>query len=492
MNNINSQQRRAFHPLPPAYDSPATDKTSSICRAARRRASRQSRRAVYERGKSVDGAVNLSTGEYAIARIPGHDVCHRVGCFGAHGVLPGSGGELMRGAALPVLWLCGPPGVGKTTVAWEMYSHLMQAGIETAVVDIDQLGICYPEPAADPGRHRMQARNLDAVAAAFRAAGARCLIVSGVVDTARGVHVGEIPRAAVTVCRLRADRDELRQRFTSRGEPAELVDHVLREADVLDASTFADACVDTSGLSVNEVAWLVRERTRGWPTPTQGCSADADEPTAAAAVTTPDRSQASAQTVPMAAGPVLWLCGATGVGKSTVGFEVYQRVLRAGVTAAYIDLDQLGFCHPVPHDDPGNHRVKSRNVAAVWGTYRAAGAQCLIMTGPVENEVAVKAYADALPAAELTLCRLHAEREQLTKRIKLRGRGGGSWAQPGDPLRGQSVTRLLQIADQAVASDAALEDAGIGDLRIDTDAHTVEQVADALVAQVALPGLRSP
>ncbi|MGW2643107.1 hypothetical protein [Streptomyces sp. NPDC001348] len=65
-------------------------------------------------------------------------------------------------------------------------------------------------------------------------------------------------------------------------------------------------------------------------------------------------------------------CGANGVGKSTVGFEVCQRVLGAGATAAYLDLDQLGFCRPVP-DDPANHRVKVRNLAAVWRTYRAAG-----------------------------------------------------------------------------------------------------------------------
>jgi hypothetical protein len=367
-----------------------------------------------------------------------------------------------------------------------MYSHLIRAGIESGFVDIDQLGICYPEPAEDPGRHRMKARNVDAVVAGFRAAGARSLIVSGVVDPACGVHVDQIPQAAVTVCRLRADREVLRQRFTGRGGPAELVDEVLREADTLDASTFANACVDTSGLLVNEVARRVGERTGGWPTSDLGRSAAAPEPLA---VTPAGRSSALAQAEPSADLPVLWLCGATGVGKSTVGFEVYQRVLGAGATAAYLDLDQLGFCPPVP-DDPANHRVKARNLAAVWRTYRAAGAQCLIMSGPVEDEATIKAYDEALSAAELTLCRLHAGRQHLTERIMSRGHGG-SWAQPGDPLRGQSVTRLLHVADHAVASAASLEDAGIGDLRIDTDGHTVEQVADAITADAVLSKLCS-
>ncbi|MEU9171598.1 AAA family ATPase [Streptomyces sp. NPDC048420] len=390
----------------------------------------------------------------------------------------------MRGAGFPVLWLCGPPGVGKTTVAWEVYSHLIRAGIESGFVDIDQLGICYPEPAGDPGRHRMKARNVDAVVTGFRAAGARCLVVSGVVDPACGVHVDQIPQAAVTVCRLRADREVLRQRFTGRGGPAELVDEVLREADALDASTFADACVDTSGLLVNEVVRHVGERTGGWPASALGRSADGPEP---AVVSAAGRSSALAQAAPSADLPVLWLCGATGVGKSTVGFEVYRRVLGAGVTAAYLDLDQLGFYRSVP-DDPANHRVKARNLAAVWRTYREAGAQCLIMSGPVEDEATVTAYSDALPAAELTLCRLHAGRQHLTERIMSRGQGG-SWAQPGDPLRGQSVTRLLHVADQAVASAASLEDAGMGDLRIDTDGYTVQQVADAITADAVLPEL---
>ncbi|MFI0949261.1 hypothetical protein ACH4Q9_24895 [Streptomyces sp. NPDC021086] len=330
----------------------------------------------------------------------------------------------------------------------------------------------------------MKARNVAAVVAGFRAADARCLIVSGVVDPACGAHVDRIPQAAVTVCRLRADREVLRQRFTGRGGPAELVDEVLREADALDASTFADACVDTNGLLVNEVARRVGQRTGGWPASALGRSADAPEPLA---VTAAGRSSALAQAEPSADLPVLWLCGATGVGKSTVGFAVYQRVLGAGVTAAYLDLDQLGFCRPVP-DDPANHRVKARNLAAVWRTYRAAGARCLIMSGPVEDEATVTAYAEALPAAELTLCRLHAGRQHLTERIMSRAHGG-SWTQPGDPLRGQSVTRLLHVADQAVASAAGLEDAGIGDLRFDTDGLTVEQVADAITADAVLSKL---
>ncbi|CAL9669360.1 hypothetical protein SUDANB43_07371 [Streptomyces sp. enrichment culture] len=165
----------------------------------------------------------------------------------------------------------------------------------------------------------------------------------------------EIPRAAVTVCRLRADRKVLRQRLTGRGGPAEVVDEMLWEAEVLDASTFADACVDTSGLRVDEVVRRVGERTGGWPVPAFGRPADASEPSVVAAGHGNPRP---ARAEPSARPPVLWLCGTTGVGKSAVGFEAYRRVLGAGATAACLDLDQLGWCGPVP-GGPANHGVKA-------------------------------------------------------------------------------------------------------------------------------------
>ena len=369
---------------------------------------------------------------------------------------------------IPVLWLCGPPGIGKSTIGWEIFTQLIQAGIAVGYVDIDQLGICYPEPASDPGRHRLKAQNLGAVVANYRAAGARCVIVSGVVDPGRGVPADLIPRAVMTVCRLRAGRDELRQRFLGRGGQAGLLDEVLSQADAMDASDVADVWVDTSGLAAAEAARLVRERIAGWPVLTGPIRPDE---------TGPNDSPATA-----ADGPVLVLCGATGVGKSTAGFEVHRRTLSAGSAAAYIDLDQIGFCRPVPSGDTGIHRVKARNLAAMWHTYRAAGAQCLIVSGPVESEAAAKAYADALPRAAIMLCRLHAGADELTRRIMLRGHGG-SWPQPGDPLVGQPTAYLLRVAASAVAEAEALEHALASALRVDTDGLTVEETADLIAAR---------
>jgi hypothetical protein len=108
---------------------------------------------------------------------------------------------------LPVLWLCGPSGVGKSTVAWALFAGLPDAGY----VDIDQLGMCYPELPADPGRTVLEARILGRVVTNFAAAGAGCLIVSGYIDSTRGIHTEYLERARLSVLRLRCDQPELRR-----------------------------------------------------------------------------------------------------------------------------------------------------------------------------------------------------------------------------------------------------------------------------------------
>jgi adenylylsulfate kinase-like enzyme len=366
---------------------------------------------------------------------------------------------------LPVLWVCGPCGVGKTTVGWEILSQLDTDGIRVGYVDIDQLGMCYPTPAEDPHNHRVKVANVAAAVATFRAAGARCVVVSGTVDVdvdqAR-TYADQIPGAALTFCRLSIDRDDLRTRLAERGWDADLLEEAMQEAETLDISAFADVCVDTSGMSVPDVAWLVREQAGGWPM--------LMEQTVAVGNWAPN-----ADTIDNAPGPVLWLCGATGVGKSTIGFRIFLQVMGAGVAAAYVDLEQVGFLRPAPADDADNHRVKVRNLSAIWQTFRASGARCLIVVGSVDDRDAVQLYSDSLPAGTLTTVRLHAGHDQLTERIMLRGQGDG-WRAPSDQLKGESTATLNRIAANAAANADELERTEIGDLRIDTDGRTTEEV----------------
>ncbi len=395
--------------------------------------------------------------------------------------VPGSDGPDGRGRGrgggepVPVLWLCGPAGVGKTTVGWEIYSELARAGAGVGYVDIDQLGMCYPEPAADPGRHRMQAENLNALVTAFQLAGARCVVVSGVVHPSHGVYRDLIPQAALTVCRLRADPDEVTRRLLERQGTAAIVPAALTEAAALDANDIGDLCIDTTGLAGADVVRLVHERTAGWMAPSAG--------------TRRPRPRDRTDPRPAPAGRILWLCGATGVGKSTVGFAIYHKtVFGRRIPGAYVDLDQIGFLGPTAPDEATNHRVRARVLAALWQTFRAAGADCLTIVGPAQGPAAITAYARALPAATITVCRLHAGPGELTRRILLRGQGG-SWAQPGDPLKGLPDAHLRDIAGLAAAQAEALDQATVGDLRIDTDEHTAQETADEIIARTGWPQL---
>jgi hypothetical protein len=88
------------------------------------------------------------------------------------------------GSLIPVLWLCGPAGVGKSTVSWQLFSELTQSGARIAFADADQLCMCYPAPPADPGRERIRAQNLGAMIGNYQAAGARCAEVGAIrIDT---------------------------------------------------------------------------------------------------------------------------------------------------------------------------------------------------------------------------------------------------------------------------------------------------------------------
>ena len=167
----------------------------------------------------------------------------------------------MRSGPTPLLWLYGPSGVGKSTVGWDLLRQLSEAGVPTAYLDADQLGLAWDPPGDDPDQHRLKAANLGALWPHYRAAGARCLIFTGCVedrDTARH-YAAQVPGAALTLCRLRARADTLRSRILRRGRQTHRAEEVVRQAPLLDRDDFGDLTVDTDDLPVAEVARRVRQ-----------------------------------------------------------------------------------------------------------------------------------------------------------------------------------------------------------------------------------------
>ncbi|MER6951581.1 hypothetical protein ABT294_46955 [Nonomuraea sp. NPDC000554] len=379
---------------------------------------------------------------------------------------------------LPLLWLSGPSGVGKSSAGWEIFAQLSRSGVKAAFVDGDQISLCYPPP--EGSTHRIRARNLAALWDNLQREGMQCLVLAGFVDTPEEVreYTGLLPDAMFSLCRLRVSSAELRERFLARGWRPDLVEEAVAEAEALDRSGFPDVCVDTDGLAVSEVAQLVRERMGGWPwgrpaaTPGRLVDRQGHAPTPQV-----DAALASAKV------PLLWFSGATAVGKSTIGYEVFTHIIRTGVRAAYVDMKQIAALRPSADDDADNRRLKTRNLAALWAGYRAVGARYLIVSGEADSDEIVRGYADVLPDMALTVCRLHASPATLLERVAQRGRGGGP-ALPGDQMKGLDRSALRRVAEQAAGEAEALDRAGAGDLRIDTDGRSAQEVAAEVLARL--------
>jgi adenylylsulfate kinase-like enzyme len=358
----------------------------------------------------------------------------------------------VRSVPCRVWWLYGPPSVGKSATAWQLYAHLLD-GLPRAYFDVDQVGMCYPEPPADPGRYALKARAAAALARRLAEAGASTVVVSGVLDpTSLNQFTQEVAGLPVTFCRLRANRDELTRRLTSR-YGAEDAARAMGEAEAWDRAGGAHPVVFTDHGTPLEVARRVLEAVRG--------AAVENAPLASA----PDPATAAAETV--GTGRAVLICGPIGVGKSTVGFALFQHLLHRGRCSAYLDLAQLGFLADVPPAAEGGFSARAAAVADLWQHFRAVGAQDLVLSGSVDQLQEVASYRRALHGTPLLVARLRAGAEQLRERIADRVRGGGP-ALAGDALIGVSDEEAQSALDRALAQQAHLDETSVADVTVDT------------------------
>jgi adenylylsulfate kinase len=172
---------------------------------------------------------------------------------------------------IPTLVITGPVGVGKTTVAGAIADQLADAGRANGLIDLDALRWVYPRPADDPFHVALGLRNLAAVAANYRQAGAACLILVDVLE-ARAHLAGyreAIPGAAIQVVRLHAAPATIAARITGREAAGASHDwHQQRAVEL--ATLFArerpeDLLIDTDGKSPPTVAAEILTQS-GWLT----------------------------------------------------------------------------------------------------------------------------------------------------------------------------------------------------------------------------------
>jgi adenylylsulfate kinase-like enzyme len=174
---------------------------------------------------------------------------------------------------LAVIVITGPGGVGKTTVAFEVCRRLEAAGVAHAMIDADELDRVFPAPADDPDKANLTRRNLAAVWANLRSAGAPRLILTMVaasIDDELPQVRQAIPGASITVVRLRASEHDLLKRVRRREVGSGYnyqAPRTIRQAHLMQRESAGDRLVvDTSGRTVGEVAQEILDRS-GWLPP---------------------------------------------------------------------------------------------------------------------------------------------------------------------------------------------------------------------------------
>ena len=182
----------------------------------------------------------------------------------------------------PVIWLCGPQGVGKSTIGYTFFTRLNRV-TKSAYLDLAQLAFCHPTPPGDPHHHTLKATTLAACWPTFRAADAHHLVVTGTITSPNDLHTYRAALAPVpiTLIRLDASPTALTSRLALRAQgsgPAipgddlsglagsalrDLADRALREAAATQAAGIGDLALDTSELSVEGAAEALFEMLGG-------------------------------------------------------------------------------------------------------------------------------------------------------------------------------------------------------------------------------------
>ncbi len=144
--------------------------------------------------------------------------------------------------------------------------------------------------------------------------------------------------------------------------------------------------------------------------------------------------------------PTLLLSGTVGSGKTTIGQEINDALAELEVPNAFVDLDAL--CAQWPSTSKWNRDLMFENLASLWPNYAAHGATHLVLAHVLEDPTDLDGYREAVPSAEITVCRLVAQ--EALRAERLRGR------MPPGPSLDWHLHRTVELHD--ILERAAFED----------------------------------
>jgi chloramphenicol 3-O-phosphotransferase len=116
------------------------------------------------------------------------------------------------------------------------------------------------------------------------------------------------------------------------------------------------------------------------------------------------------------------LSGGGGVGKTTIAQSIGRLLTSRRHLTGVLDLDAIAqFGPPQPAAVSGlrfHDQLRVRNLAAVWITYRDAGAQFMVVSGHVETPELRAAYAESLADCDVQMARLHTPADLIAERTR--------------------------------------------------------------------------
>jgi hypothetical protein len=111
--------------------------------------------------------------------------------------------------------------------------------------------------------------------------------------------------------------------------------------------------------------------------------------------------------------PLLLITGAPASGKTTAGEQIRHLLEQAGASFGLVDCDEISPDGLISED-------RMVILARRLDEHLAAGAATLVVVWPLQSRDEVEAFRAALPWADVTVCRLHAETDVLLDRIRAR------------------------------------------------------------------------
>jgi len=365
---------------------------------------------------------------------------------------------------LPVVWIFGASGVGKSTAGFRVLQGLAAAGVVAALVDADQLRLARGVSASET---QLIASGLPRLEREFGAHDARVLIVTGIADDAAHLSslLAGLPRHRVFTVHLDVEAPALRERIRRRGSLLDEMEENVEYAARLDPS-LAGLRIDTTGRAVAEIASRITAEVMSFLEAAASDSSDVP------------RTNEGAGSVGLPREAVL-ISGPGGVGLSTIGYSTYSRMAATGRPAAYLDAYQLGFLGAEPRSEE-LAPMRAANVTAIADILTRAGAHTIVVTGDART---IRSVSDAWRGAPLTAIWLHASPEALAERITQRARGAGPGI-PGDHRAGLDGPALAEAIATAVGERTRYDDMPDGTAVVDTSALTAAQAAEGIVARL--------